>query len=227
LGYANVTTLVSSIDFGSQGTGFGERISGFFIPPTTTNYVFFVCSDDDSDLFLSTDDQPSKERLIAQENQWSNQRQWVAAGGGGATASAQKRSDQWSPDSGVTMPYSGGIWLTNGNRYFFEVVHHEGSGGDDLGLTYKLGLDIANDPTNGAPSIITSSMLAHMEAPSKPVLTVTRAGSNLNISWTPAGGTLKSSTDVTAHFASWTTVGTANPATVPIGAGNLFLHVEQ
>jgi hypothetical protein len=45
------------------------------------------------------------------------------------------------------------------------------------------------------------------------------------VSWTPTGGTLLSKTNLTD--ATWSTVGTANPANIPIGSGNLFLRVVQ
>ena len=54
-------------------------------------------------------------------------------------------------------------------------------------------------------------------------LSYTVTGSNLVISWSGTGK-LQSKTDLTA--ATWTDVGTANPATIPIGkTGNLYLRV--
>ena len=64
------------------------------------------------------------------------------------------------------------------------------------------------------------------KAPAPLTATVARSGSNITIQWTPAGGTLESSASLGAG-AAWTTVGTANPATVAIGAGNLYYRVRQ
>ena len=94
-----VTSFESGVSFADS---YANRFSGFFIPPQTGAYVFFVSSDDDSDLFLSTDDKPANKRMIAQEASWSNSRSWNTPGGGGSTAT-QKRSDQFSPDGGVTI----------------------------------------------------------------------------------------------------------------------------
>jgi hypothetical protein len=59
-------------------------------------------------------------------------------------------------------------------------------------------------------------------------ITTTVSGSNLVVAWSPAGGTLQSTTSLPGTGATWGTVGTANPATVPIGAtGNLFLRVSN
>jgi hypothetical protein len=59
----------------------------------------------------------------------------------------------------------------------------------------------------------------------RPVLTVTRQGGSLSISWTPAGGHLESSPAVSGTGVNWQTVGTANPATVTIGTGAMFFRV--
>lgn len=59
--------------------------------------------------------------------------------------------------------------------------------------------------------------------PSGIKLSFTVSGSNLMVSWT-GSGKLQSKTDLNAT--TWTDIGTANPATVPIGkTGNLFLRV--
>lgn len=118
-----------------------QRVSGVFMPPTTGRYVFFVNSDDDADLFLNlTNDSPAGKVLIAQETAWSNERQWNSSAG--SSPISQKRSDQWSPDSGTTVPYAQGIQLTAGTAYYIEGVHHEGTGGDNFAATFKL----INDP---------------------------------------------------------------------------------
>jgi hypothetical protein len=203
-------------------------VRGFFTPAVTTNYVFFVNADDDADLFLSTNDEPKNKRLIAQEVNWSDPRNWLNVGTG--TAVSQKRSDQWSPDGGMTMPYNEGIWLTNGQRYYIEAVHHEGASGDNLGVTFKMGLDPSNDPTNSQPSVLTGSLIGYLAAqaaPINPVLTINQSSGSVTVSWTPAGGTLKSSTDVGAPMNTWNTLSTTNPAIIPVGGGSLFMRVQQ
>lgn len=94
-----------------------------------------------------------------------------------------------------------------------------------MGVTYKYALD--PDPLDGVPSIITSSMLAYLEAPTtvpQPTLTATKSGNSLTVSWTPAGGTLWSTPSLTSP--SWTSVGTINPANLAITSSNLFLRVQ-
>jgi hypothetical protein len=57
-----------------------------------------------------------------------------------------------------------------------------------------------------------------------PKLIASVSGGNLVISWSPAGGHLESNAKVN-NPAGWTTVGTANPATIPLGAGAMFFRV--
>ena len=225
LGYANSNNTPSNLDYGFEGNNFGNRVRGYFIPPVTTNYVFFVASDDDSYLYLSPDDQPAHKVWIANESGWATgQDAWQGAAGGGLNS--QKRSDTFTPDGGLTFPGNpggiGGLPLVAGHRYYFEAVHHEGGGGDFFGVTYTIAGE--PDPTNGDPSDLTNSLIAHLEAPSLPILTATRAGNNLVMSWSPAGGRLVSSPVLPAT--TWSTLSATNPATIPIGPGKLYMRVQ-
>jgi hypothetical protein len=61
--------------------------------------------------------------------------------------------------------------------------------------------------------------------PGQATLSAKLSGGNVVISWSPAGGTLQSSPNL-GTGATWTPVGTANPATVPIsGANDKFFRV--
>jgi len=64
-------------------------------------------------------------------------------------------------------------------------------------------------------------------APSNLRLSITASGGTATISWSPAGGTLQSTTQLLSTGSVWSTVGTANPATVPIGANATFFRVQQ
>jgi hypothetical protein len=55
---------------------------------------------------------------------------------------------------------------------------------------------------------------------------VTRSGNNLTIGWSPAGGTLETRASLDPAT-PWTAVGTANPATVPIGSSGGFYRVKK
>ena len=137
-----------------QGVNYAERLSTIFTPVQTGNYIFFISSDDDSDLFLSVDASPSLKHLIAQETSWSNTREWVSSSGGSVLAS--KRSDQFT---GTTWPGGNTIHLIAGTQYYLEADHHQGGGGDDLAVTFKLSTD-ANPADGTAPRLAGSFLSA-------------------------------------------------------------------
>ena len=145
-----------------QGADYINRVSALFAPPVTANYVFFIAADDDSDLFLSTDSSPLKKQMIAQEVNWCGDRNWTGNDGGtNAFELEQKRSDLWVPDPTTppaSPPFANGIPLTNGSTYYIEAVHHEGGGGDNLAVTYKLKTD--PDPAPGDATRLTRDVLA-------------------------------------------------------------------
>ncbi len=174
VGPANNISLASSFEMPANDgiNNYARRVSGYFIPPTSGGYVFYVCGDDDSDLFLSTDSDPAHKRLIAQEETWSNPRQWVNSAGGSPVI--QKVSDTFSPDGGLTTPYSAGIPLQQGHLYYMEGVQHQGIGGDNFAVTYKL--VGGSDPLDGdAPMLqATNQNIALMTGPTTSLVWVTQ-----------------------------------------------------
>ncbi|PYI87534.1 MAG: hypothetical protein DME26_05850 [Verrucomicrobia bacterium] len=62
--------------------------------------------------------------------------------------------------------------------------------------------------------------------PAAIVATITRSGTTVIIQWAPAGGTLESTPSLSGN-PTWTAAGTANPATITIGASNGFYRVKK
>src|SRR5439155_23946740 len=73
------------------------------------------------------------------------------------------RSGQWSPDGGTTRPYSAGIPLVAGTKYYNEGVAREGGGGDDFAATFKL--LTAADPADGTAPLLTNGVIAYITRP--------------------------------------------------------------
>lgn len=119
-----IPTTEAPSDFGGN---FGERWTGWLKPDVTGDYKFFIASDDSSELWLSTDDQPDNKVRIALKNGFTGEKNWS---GGGQSAL---------------------ISLVAGNRYYIEVRHKEGGGGDHCAVTWQKPGDPA--PTNGTGSI--------------------------------------------------------------------------
>jgi hypothetical protein len=62
----------------------------------------------------------------------------------------------------------------------------------------------------------------------QPVLTATLASpTTVSVSWKPGGGTLYSSPVLTTNSASWSVVGTSNPAVVPISGSATYFEIRE
>lgn len=107
------------------GNNYAARVFAWFTPPEDGDYVFFVATDDASRLYLSTDEQPANKRLIAQESGWSAQYQWLTVGGGSTVV--EKRSDEFLE---LLIP------LQAGQRYYMELLHDQGDGGNGSDATF-------------------------------------------------------------------------------------------
>jgi O-glycosyl hydrolase len=91
---------------------YGARIRGYITPAASGSYTFYLASDDNAQLFLSTSDNPANKAKIAEVTDWTNSREWTKQ----PTQTSTARS------------------LTAGTRYYVEVLHKEGNGGDNLAV---------------------------------------------------------------------------------------------
>ncbi len=91
---------------------YGTRLRGYITAPLTGAYTFWIAGDDNCELLLSTNDQPGNKVSIASVGDWTNSREW---------------NKYPSQKSGVRN-------LIAGNRYYVEVLHKEGGGGDNLAV---------------------------------------------------------------------------------------------
>ena len=90
------------------GDLYGTRIRGWITAPTTGTYTFWVTADDVGEFWLSSDDQPATLTRRCYNANYASSTGWN-------TYATQK---------------SALITLTAGQRYYFEVLHREGGGGD-------------------------------------------------------------------------------------------------
>lgn len=140
LGWAN------SINPGGNrevGENYGQQIRGYLRAPESGDYVFYISSDDASELYLSTDEDPANIIQIAAQPSFNEFRTWNA------------NAEQTSSNNGFT--FNGGspgvISLQAGQRYYFEVLHKEGGGGDHLAVAWTLPSQ-SGSPSNGDGSRI-------------------------------------------------------------------------
>jgi hypothetical protein len=95
---------------------YGARLSGYLCIPATGAYTFWVASNDNSELWLSTNDNPANKVKIASVTGYTNERQWT-----------KYPTQQSSP-----------VNLVEGQRYYIEALHKEGSGSDHIAVGWRL-----------------------------------------------------------------------------------------
>lgn len=111
-GSAQLTSLEGP---GNWADNYGSRIRGYVHPAVTGSYTFWIAGDDNTDLYLSTNDNPANSARIAYVNGWTDPRQW----------------NKYSTQQSVT------INLVAGQKYYIEVLHKEGGGGDNVAVAWQ------------------------------------------------------------------------------------------
>jgi hypothetical protein len=99
----------------SRGDSYGSLVRGYILPPVTGLYTFFVSGDDETELWLSSSNDPTQKISIA-----------MVPG-----STSQLDYDKYSSQR------SSAIELTANNKYYFEVVHKEGYGGDHFSVAWE------------------------------------------------------------------------------------------
>jgi len=93
----------------------GQRISGYLLAPDTGRYTFCIASDDSSELWLSTDENPANRIKLSSVSGAVPEQGWD-------TQASQK-----------SVP----VALEAGHRYYIEVLHKEGVGGDYMAVAWQ------------------------------------------------------------------------------------------
>ncbi|MBW3225642.1 PA14 domain-containing protein [Marinobacter adhaerens] len=99
----------------NRGEGFGSLVRGYIIPPQNGLYTFFVSGDDQTEFWLSSTEASSQKAKIAEVPGWTS------------PLSYTKYSSQ----------RSGAIELQAGEKYYFEIIHKEGGGGDHFSVAWE------------------------------------------------------------------------------------------
>ncbi len=111
-GAEQLIRLEGPIDWDSN---YGTRIRGYLHPPASGDYTFWIAGDDNCRLWLSTNGTAENAALIAEVTSWTDSRQW----------------DKY------TEQESASITLTAGQKYYIEVLHKEGTGGDNIAVAWS------------------------------------------------------------------------------------------
>ncbi|MAT52883.1 MAG: hypothetical protein CMN32_00270 [Saprospirales bacterium] len=110
---------------------YGTRVYGYIVPPETGTYTFNVTGDDNCRLYLSTDSSFLNKSKICEVPGYTSVTQHT------------KYSEQTS----------GPVSLVAGNKYYVELLHKEGGGGDHFQVYWKT-------PSNSSWNIIPGSAMA-------------------------------------------------------------------
>jgi hypothetical protein len=98
------------------GENYGSWTRGYIEAPQTGQYTFWIASDDDGEFWLSTNDGPPILLKVAENVGWVGQHSYEVK-------PAQK---------------SALISLVQGQKYYFEMLHKEGVGGDHCSVAWTL-----------------------------------------------------------------------------------------
>jgi hypothetical protein len=107
-----VNTLEQS---GSRGDNYGSYVRGFIRPLVSGGYSFMLSGDDQTELWLSSSMSPTQKKLIASV----------------PGSSPRRGYDSYSSQR------SGIIQLDADTKYYFEIKHKEGTGGDHFSVAWK------------------------------------------------------------------------------------------
>jgi hypothetical protein len=106
---------LTSFDSSSHGDNFGSTIRGYLIPPATGSYRFWIASDDASDLRIGTNSSPASATVRASASGWMERYAWT----------------------NNTSQQTSAINLIEGQPYYIEIRHKEGSGSDHVAVAWS------------------------------------------------------------------------------------------
>ncbi len=141
---------------------YGQRMRALLTAPASGDYRFAIASDDASQLYLSTTTNPANKALIARVDGWTNPRIFTNA----------------------AIQESTNIALVSGQKYYIEVLHKEGGGGDNVCVRWILPSGVTNTPIPSAqlrpfgvpvPSLVTQPSACTTEIPNTATFQMTVA----------------------------------------------------
>ncbi len=121
------SSQLTMLETQNTGDNMGARIRGYICPPISGNYSFYLAGDDGVELYLSTSDNPSLKVKIAGYTGWTGFREW----------------------NKYPTQKSSAINLTAGLRYYIEVLHKNGGGGDHVSVKWDMPNGITETPIPG------------------------------------------------------------------------------
>jgi hypothetical protein len=154
---SQITTLNQLQEPNNDGDNFGTRVRGYIMAPVTGSYTFYIVGDDDCDFYLSTNTSPSNKVKICYVDGYTTATEWFKYSSQKSTAKT----------------------LTAGQKYYFEILHKEGTQNDNMAAGWLL------PGQSGTPAVIPGAVLYKFVAPAAPsnLTAVGVSGSQINLTW--------------------------------------------
>jgi RHS repeat-associated protein len=145
---------------------YGVRLRGYITAPVTGEYTFWLASNDNGKLWLSTDEDPAnKGEPIASVSDWTDHLQWN-----------KFESQQSDPVS-----------LTAGTRYYIEILHKEGTSGDNCTVGWAKPGQSTSAPSEVVPTSVLSPFVpAIIPAAPTNLAAIPASAQRIDLSWTDA-----------------------------------------
>ncbi|WP_111495992.1 PA14 domain-containing protein [Marinobacter bohaiensis] len=111
----SVEEITSLVNEGARGTNYGSLVKGYIEAPSSGEYTFHLAGDDETQLWLSSDESSGNIQQIASVPNYSQ---------------PQVFDKYASQTSGVQT-------LEGGQRYYFEIRHKQGNGGNHFAVAWE------------------------------------------------------------------------------------------
>ena len=128
---------IPALDVSDLGKFYGQRIQGYLHPKESGYYTFWLAGDNKSKFYLSTDETEVNKTLTASISGRTKKYEWFKY-----TEPGEQQS--------VEIP------LIAGERYYFEILHKQGKGGDNVAVAWEKD----SDALNPSPTVIDGSYLS-------------------------------------------------------------------
>lgn len=148
----------------NSGNNFGLKVYGYICPPATGNYTFWIASDASAELWLSTTNSSVNKVKIAYNTSSTNSKQWT----------------KYATQKSVA------ITLTAGQLYYVEALMKEGTGTDNLAVSWAKPGQSTSSPSEVIPGLNLLISLPDILPPTAPANLISSliTQTSFTLSWT-------------------------------------------
>jgi RHS repeat-associated protein len=154
------TTILTSLEEPAYNEdGFETRVRGYITAPASGAYTFWIRGDDDCEFYLSTSTSPASAARICNVDGWTTTSEW------------NKYTSQKSAVKNLVI----------GQKYYFQILHKEGTGNNSMAVGWLKPGESGTVPSQVIPGSVLSKFI-EPAAPSNLSATAV-SGSQINLVW--------------------------------------------